>query len=170
MSAQKLAHDLDAAFQHQILEVSDPGSGGTISPEYQGLSICRVTTAGAETRVAASAAKYGVGQRLLVILEVAGGNLTVDTDDTDVILTTAGQFAEFVVVKTSASAKAWRMVASSTRTAGVNLPASAGTYEFLVDDTGEPQANDAIAGILAIVAALDTAGLIDGSGITQATS
>lgn len=167
MSAQKLAHDLDAGLRSVVFDVADPGASGTISPEYQGFAICRVTTAAAESRVLGNAAKYGVGQRLLVVFQTDGGNLTIDSDDDDVVLTAAGHFAEFVVVPTSTTAKAWRLVASSVQTAGgADIPASAGTYEFLATET----AADAVAGILAILAALDTAGLIDASGITQATA
>jgi hypothetical protein len=165
MSAHRLLFDLDSVLRHKFADVEDPGASGEIGIENNALAICRVTTATSESRTVEDADNFAVGQRLLVVLENDGGDLTIDTDAADVVLDTAGQFAEFVVTNDGTN-NVWSTVSASNQTAGVNLPASAGTYEFAVT----PDADDAVAGILAIVSALDTAGLIDGSAITQATS
>lgn len=148
-------------------KLKDPGDGGTINATPGDPAVCIVT--GGTTRVMADPTGYPVGTQVTVISQTS--SITVSTVDPANVALAAGEFATLVVTLNSSGTEIWSEATSSNQVDNAQiLPASAGTYEFLVDDTGEPQANDAIAGIRAIVSALDAAGLIDGSGITQATS
>lgn len=165
--------------------VLDPGDGNTIIVSKVSPAICVVT--GGTTRSLESAANVGLDHRVTVISQTS--TITVNS-----VALGDGEFAEWKCTLDSSGDHQWSFVASTDAAAnavtaaavasgadnivttagtdrtvqdsGVALPASAGTYEFLDSET----AADNTAGILAILAALDTAGLIDASGITQATS
>lgn len=132
MSAGSILTQLDAALQEGIADVTDPGASGTIEFDTPlGYAVCRVTTAGAESRTLQDADTFGTGQLLLVILEVDGGDLTISSDDTDVVLSAAGEFALFTVVtNTAAQAKVWRLVRGSH----VNKVDLNGTADALILD------------------------------------
>lgn len=128
-SAANLPIALDRCYRNGFFSVRDPGASATISWSNKGQVICEVVTATAESRVLPAASGFGVGTRLLVILKVDGGNLTVTgaTDGT-VTLDTAGAVAEFVVVKTDASdTKAWKQVAVAPGASAAPLVLLSGT-------------------------------------------
>lgn len=159
MSAHRLPQDEYDALSVNVRNVLDPGASGTIQVGAKGFAICEVVTAAAESRTLQSATELPAGTKLLVIFKTDGGDLTLSSDDADQVLDTAGDVCEFVVTDNDGTNE-WKVLNNSR-----SLPASAGTYEFLATET----AADNTAGIIAIMTALDTAGLIDASGITQAS-
>lgn len=155
-------HNIKAGMQRagraDVGKVKDPGDGNSINPGNYDRAFCVVTSG--TTRSLVSASRFPLSTKLLVISQTS--TITVNS-----IALADGEFAEFVVTLDSSGDKQWVEASSSNVAANANvIPASAGTYEFLNSET----AADAVDGILAIVSALDSAGLIDGSGITQATS
>lgn len=115
-TALNLPLQLDRAYRTGFFGVDDPGASGTISFSNKGHAICEVTTAAAESRALPSAAGYGLGTRLLVVLREDGGNLTITGADASVILTAAGDLAEFVVTLTesgSTVSHVWRRAFST---------------------------------------------------------
>ena len=159
MSASTHVRSLFDALQNSFASVPDPGASGTIRVDLKGYSTCEVVTAAAESRALEDASLLPIGLKLVVNLKTDGGDLTITSDDADVVLTAAGQAAEFVVVA-SGSDRVWKLVKVFSR-------ASAGTYEF--QSAGTITAAQVVTGILAILANLEAAGLIDDSGITQAS-
>jgi predicted regulator of Ras-like GTPase activity (Roadblock/LC7/MglB family) len=136
-----------------------------------------VTTATAESRVIEYADNLPVGQLLLVILEVDAGDLTIDSDDADVVLDTAGDFALFVVVKSSATAQVWQIVsnttmvdevaAATTGLGGATLPADTSALTKL-ELSAKTDVDEIAAALIALTDALLAAGVID-TTLTQAT-
>ena len=158
MSAHRIPTDLYDMLANSMATVKDPGAGGTIVVGTKGIAICEVVTAAAESRVLEDADNLPVGAELKVMLKTDGGDLTVASDDTSVVLKNVGEYATFVV-SPSGSGKVWK-----SNDAGTDLPASAGTYAFLAT----PSAADNLAGLFVILDALEAAGLIDRTNITQA--
>lgn len=137
--------------------VKDPGSSGVINFTPDDLIVVVLSGAGGRTLQAASTVPLGT--RVIAISE--DSSITVNT-----VAVPDGEFVEFVVVQDSSGDNEWQVKSSTAAiTAAGLIPASAGTYEFLAT----PSAADNLAGLLAILAALETAGLIDDSDITQAT-
>jgi hypothetical protein len=131
MNAGNLFQLIDVALRLGAADVKDPGSGGTITINNKGMAICLVTTAGAESRILNAASELPINQRILVILVTAGGALTIDSDDSDVILSSAGDVAEFVV-SFNGTSKVWKTVQSSTGVANAVTRATAAAGAGLI--------------------------------------
>lgn len=176
---------LDRCFRNDFFNVRDPGSAGTISWNNKGKAICEVVTAGAESRALSAASGFGVGTPLTVILKVDGGDLTITGAlGGSVVLDTAGDLADFVVVKTDAAGtKAWKLVVSAAAVASANavtrataaaaanlVPVSAGADKALtaatpIDITGDLSAYNETT-FKAVLTALAGFGLITDSTTT----
>lgn len=111
--SHRIYQDLYDALSNHVGTVKDPGASGTIVVGNKGQAICEVETAGAETRVLEAAENLVIGVRCLVVFTVDGGNLTVESDDSDVVLNSAGDVCEFIVTS-AAGTKTWRNLAVST--------------------------------------------------------
>lgn len=137
--------------------LADPGLDGTIIVAVQDRAVATLETA-SSTYLLQDATTVPLGVKVVVVMQAAGSTVNgVAIGD--------GEYAEFLVSLTSAGVHEWVVVTSSVLAAAAGvIPASAGTYEFLATET----AADAVDGLLTIITALDAAGLIDGSGITQA--
>ena len=150
MGAHATAMNLDRALRAGFFNVNDPGASGTISWTGKGRAICKVVTAGSESRALPSATGYGVGSKLRVILNTAGGALSITGADRTVALAVAGETADFVVSQ-AAGVNVWRV-------AGVNVaPISLGTVDI---NTGDAPSD---AGIIALFNALKSLGLVSGT-------
>lgn len=112
MTPGNLAQGWDVALRLGSFDVADPGASGTIVINNKARAYCLVSTSGAETRKLEDAANLAVGTELTVIFIADGGNLTLDSDDTDVVLVDVGDFATFVVVN-NGSSNVWKLVARS---------------------------------------------------------
>jgi hypothetical protein len=157
MNAQTVLSSLDAAYRNGIAETTDPGSAGTLSFENKGVAVFVIETAGAESRVLDSAAGYGVGTELVVVLDVAGGALTITGAESDVVLPTAGDMAVFRV-STANGTKAWRLVQySGANFATSSFPIAFGTVDINSGDAATDTA------IIALINALVTAGIATGT-------
>lgn len=101
MSAHNFPLNLDRCLRNGFFNVADPGASGTIDiVGGKGQAICRLVTAGAESRALPAAAGFGVGQKLLVYAGDLVGAATITGADTgSVILSADGEHAEFVVVE-----------------------------------------------------------------------
>lgn len=141
-NAQQLPLAVRRALENHFYDTyPDPGSGGTISIGEVGIGICRVTTAGAESRALPAASGYPIGQRLVVILETDGGDLTITgAEDGSVSLDDAGDFAEFIVtqgVSGSTVTRYWRTTLSTTDLGNsVSADSAFGTDDVLVASDG----------------------------------
>lgn len=111
-TANTLNKDQYEALSVGFFTVPDPGDAGTVRIEAAGRTIVEVVTAGAETRVLPDASDLPVGAQCELGLKTAVGNLTIDTDDDDVVLTAAGDLAIFQVVP-SGTDKVWKLVSRS---------------------------------------------------------
>lgn len=116
-SANTLPLAIDRCLRMGFFREKDPGSGGTLSFANNGNAVFLISTSGAESRALPTASSYGVGTRVLVILEKHGGNLTITGATSSVVLDEAGGTAEFVCVrKISAGVTVyeWRVMATNT--------------------------------------------------------
>lgn len=156
MSAKTVNADLDSGFRNGAMTEKDPGDAGVIGIENKGLAICEVVTAGAETRVLESATHFGVGQMLLVVLKTDGGDLTVDSDAADVVMTDAGDMALFQVTDVN-GVKAWRVMSNSRAQAKIDNFVTSAPVAVTGANDGSSGANAAVTSLLA---ALVTLGLI----------
>lgn len=118
MPANTLPADVQEALTMGAATVGDPGNAGTISYTLKGDAHLPLTVgASNETRVleTLTLSNYPVGQTLTVYIQTTTGGTVGITGSADgtVTLNAAGDFVRYQVVPTSATAKAWRIVASS---------------------------------------------------------
>jgi len=113
MAPGRLFQIIDVALRLGAADVLDPGASGTVVINNKGFAILLAKTEGPETRVLEDADNLAVGQELLVVLYEDGGDLTIDSDDADVVLTAVGDVARFVV-SFDGTNKVWKCVYSST--------------------------------------------------------
>lgn len=109
--SHRIIQDLYNALSNSVASSKDPGASGTVVVGTKSLAICECTTAGAETRVLEAAANLVVGVEAVVILDVDGGDLTIESDDGDVVCTAPGDFGKFIVSKAT-GVNVWRTVAT----------------------------------------------------------
>lgn len=120
MAANAIPLRTDQALRNGFHDVADPGASGTISFHNKGMAICKVITATAESRALPSATGYAVGTHLIVILTTAGDLSITGGADGTVVLTTAGEVAEFVV-SVAGSTNEWRQIIASVSVADFAL-------------------------------------------------
>ncbi len=113
MSAHRAALDEYKALAIHTYEVPDPGDTGTIDCAGKGKTICKVTSAGAETRVLSAATDLPLGARCVVLVDVVTTSVTVESDDSDLVLNGDGDAGEFIVAS-NAGTKEWRLCWSNT--------------------------------------------------------
>lgn len=168
MSAAVYNKVLDDAIRNGYLSVKDPGASGTIEFGNKGDGICEVVTAAAESRALEAASRFMTGHRLMVVLKTAGGALTVTGgNEGSVILATAGDFVEYLLVDANGT-KQWRIEQLSLATASISGTRDFGvmTVETAVDDTATVTAAQLLKRILdsvptaAAAFALPTAALL----------
>ena len=146
-TAYNLREKLDQAARAALQELSDPGTGGTVSLANKDLVVLRLVGAGARTLQAAAQAP--VGTRVVVFSDTDGATVnSVVVDD--------GAAVEFLVVQNAAGANAWvsRSVSPFVLTTET-IPAS-------------PSNQDLADALLSLVGDLESAGLVDATGFTQA--
>jgi len=148
--SHRIYQDLYVALTNNVCQVPDPGASGTIGVGTKSLAICEVVTATTESRTLTDASDLPVGTRCIVCLKTDGGDLTIASDDTSVVLADAGDVAEFVVSK-SGTDNVWKCNLN-----GANLPVDNGAYALASTNTA---ADNALA-ILQLVTALQSAGVV----------
>lgn len=129
MPAHRALNDIGHAFLTRLNNIDDPGSGNIIEIENIGVAaVCEITTAAAENRTLEDADVHGLGQQLYVVLVSDGGDLTILSDDDNVILSDVGEVAEFVVMA-DGTTNVWRLMSKSTGAGATVLtdPGSGGT-------------------------------------------
>lgn len=163
MASANLPFWSDQCLRNDLFDVRDPGDGNNIVIENKGFAVCKVVTAGTETRVLEQASNFGVGQQLLVIHSVDGGQVTIDSDAPDVVLTAVGDWVLYVVVPDGdeRADNAWKVLASNVSQSNV-ADTSAAT-----EIPATPDAADAVVAILELTTALAAAGIIS-DNFTQA--
>ena len=73
MSGHRIGHDFAQAAGAGALTVPDPGDGGLIPADRQG--VCELVTTGAETRTLAD--PPGIGMRLCIRMKTDGGDCVI---------------------------------------------------------------------------------------------
>jgi hypothetical protein len=112
--SHRIFQDLYDAFSNNVAQVKDPNTeGSTIVVGNKGYAIVELdsTDSGAGDRVLEDATNLQVGVKVLVVLDVDGGSIDIESDDGDVTLTAPGDFAEFVVSKAN-GVNVWRVGAT----------------------------------------------------------
>lgn len=135
MSAATFNQQLKSALSLNLVRVDDPGDGETIEFANKGMAVCKVTTAGAETRLlpTATSPSYPENAMLRIVLTEHGGDLTIDSADTaDTVLTFSGAFADFVVVD-NAGTREWRRAASVVDTLASSIDLNGQADALILD-------------------------------------
>lgn len=162
MSAANIPFYLDQVIRHRLSTVEDPGAGGEILIENNGDAICICRTATAESRTFEDADHFGVGQKLTVVLDVHGGDLTLPGA---VVLNAAGSAATFIVTVID-GVHAWAQIADSVVPVPYTLvPADTSGVGTILETPTEQNLADIIK---ALSVALEDAGFIT-DVITQAS-
>lgn len=141
MSAAVFNYDLDTMLRNGFATVRDPGASGTLAFANKGLAIFEIVSAGAESRALESATNYAVGTRVLVVGKTLGGDVTITGAESSIVLTDAGNVAEFVV-SLSGNTKVWRLVSYAA------TPVDFGTVTVNTGDAGSDSLIAAIANVL----------------------
>lgn len=149
-TAYNLRGKLDLAARAKLQELSDPGSGGTVSVANKDLTVLRLSGSGARTLQAA--AQVPVGTRLIVVSDTDGATVnSVTVNDGDAV--------EFLVGVDAAGANTWvGRNFSAVELTAVEVPATASV-----------DAQDVVDLIFSILDDLEAAGILDRTGITQAS-
>lgn len=134
--------------------LADPGLDGTIIVAVQDRAVATLETA-SSTYVLQDATTVPLGVKVVVVMQAAGSTVNgVAIGD--------GEYAEFLVSLTSAGVHEWVVVTSSVLAAAAGvIPADAGIVA--IDDG---TLGSLATGVLKVFQNLESAGLIDASGIT----
>lgn len=141
MSAAVINHDLNQMLRNSFASVRDPGASGTIAFDNKAVAVVEVVSAGVESRVLEAATNYAVGTRLLVVGKTLAGAVTITGAESSVVLSAAGNVAEFVVSHNGTD-EVWRLVSFAS------TPVALGTVTVNTQDGPTDALVVAIADIL----------------------
>lgn len=112
MSAAVLNYTIQQMLANGFADQPDPGASGVLSIENKGVTKFEIVTAGVETRALEAATRHPVGALCIVLFKTDGGDLTVTGAEANVVLTSAGDFAVFIVTNNNGT-KVWKVATRS---------------------------------------------------------